>query len=191
MRILTGKYKGRNIFMPAHIRPTQNMFRQVVFNILGNDLSGLTFLDLFAGSGSMALEALSCGAAEVTLVERDPGCLEAIEANIFRLKPGEQGQRACAIKKDAFAFVKETAREGKKFDVVFFDPPFDMKLGRKSLKTLMAHDILHPNSLVVAQYGYDETLPDLDDIVEIPGRFSVLKDKIYGASRLTVIERTP
>ena len=191
MKILTGTYKGRNIFMPAHIRPTQSMLRQAIFDILGQDLSGMTFLDLFAGSGSVAIEALSCGADEVHMVERDPKCLEVIEENIMRINPAERGQKAYIIKKDAFATVKQFAKEGKKFHVVFFDPPFDMRFGKKALKTVMSHDILHPNSLVIAQYGVDDSLPDLDAVVEIPGRFCVIKDKIYGASHLTVIERQP
>ena len=190
MKILTGIYKGRNIFMPANIRPTQSMLRQAIFDILGQDLSGMTFLDLFAGSGSVGIEALSCGADEVHMVERDPKCLEVIEENILRIKPSENGQKAYIIKKDAFATVKQMAKEGKKFHVVFFDPPFDMRFGKKALKTVLSHDILHANSLVIAQYGVDDSLPNLDDVVEIPGRFSVIKDKIYGTSRLTVIERT-
>jgi 16S rRNA (guanine966-N2)-methyltransferase len=190
MKIITGRDSGRNIFMPAHIRPTQNLLRKAVFDIIGHDLEGLSFLDLYAGSGAMGFEALSCAAAEVCMVERDPKCLEVIDANMMILKPGEKGQRVDVIAKDVFATIKEMARQGRKFHIVFFDPPFDQKLGKKTLKTLLAHDILHANSFVVAQYGTDEALPGIDGIVEISGRFLLVKDKTYGASRLTVYERT-
>ncbi|MBF0386339.1 MAG: 16S rRNA (guanine(966)-N(2))-methyltransferase RsmD [Candidatus Omnitrophica bacterium] len=189
MKIINGKDSGRNIFMPAHIRPTQNLLRKAVFDIIGHDLEGLSFLDLFSGSGAMGFEALSCGAHEVCLIERDPKCIEVIEENLMIIKPGERGQRADLITKDVFASVKLMAREGRKFHVVFFDPPFDQKLGRKTLKTLLTHDILHPNSFLVAQYGTDETLPELDGVVEIAGRFLLVRDKVYGSSRLTIFER--
>lgn len=189
MKIINGKDSGRNIFMPAHIRPTQNMLRKAVFDIIGHDLEGLSFLDIFSGSGAMGFEALSCGASEVCMIERDPKCVECIEENLMIIKPGERGQRASLITKDAFATVKKMALEGRKFHVVFFDPPFDMQLGRKTLKTLLSHDILHPNSFLVAQYGTDETLPELDGIVEIAGRFLLVRDNIYGSSHLTVFER--
>ncbi len=189
MKIINGKDSGRNIFMPAHIRPTQNLLRKAVFDIIGHDLDGLSFLDLFSGSGAMGFEALSCGASEVCMVERDSKCVECIEENLMIIKPGERGQKASLIVKDVFSSVKEMARQGRKFHVVFFDPPFDMRLGRKTLKTLMSHDILHPNSFLVAQYGNDETLPELDGVVEIAGRFLLVRDKIYGSSHLTVFER--
>ncbi|MBF0594412.1 MAG: 16S rRNA (guanine(966)-N(2))-methyltransferase RsmD [Candidatus Omnitrophica bacterium] len=189
MKIILGQDSGRNIFMPAHIRPTQNLLRKAVFDIIGEDLDGLSFLDLFSGSGAMGFEALSCGATEVCMVERDPKCVECIEENLMIIKPGERGQRAELVTKDVFATIKEMARTERKFHVVFFDPPFDMKLGRKTLKTLLTHDILHANSFLVAQYGIDETLPDLDGIVTIAGKFLLVKDKVYGSSRLTVFER--
>ncbi len=189
MKIITGEYSGRNIFMPGHIRPTQNLLRKAVFDMIGHDLSGLSFLDLFSGSGAMGFEAISCGAAEVCMVERDPKCVGVIEDNMMILKPGENGQKVDLIIKDVFASIKELERQGRKFHVVFFDPPFDQRLGKKTLKTLLAHDILHPNSFLIAQYGTDETLPGIDDVQEIAGRFLLVKDKIYGSSRLTVYER--
>jgi len=189
MKIINGKDSGRNIYMPVHIRPTQNMLRKAVFDIIGHDLEGLSFLDLFSGSGAMGFEAISCGAGEVCMVERNPKCVETIEANMMIIKPGERGQKVDVIIKDVFSSIKDMARKGRKFDVVFFDPPFDMKLGRKTLKTLLAHDILCPKSFLVAQYGTNETLPGLDGIVEMSGRFLLVKDKVYGSSHLSVFER--
>ncbi|HPB69263.1 MAG TPA: RsmD family RNA methyltransferase, partial [Candidatus Omnitrophota bacterium] len=70
MKILTGSYRGRNFYMPADIRPTQNVARKAIFDLIGHDLSGLTVLDLYAGSGALGLEALSLGASKVTFVEK-------------------------------------------------------------------------------------------------------------------------
>ncbi len=183
MKIILGEYSGRNIYMPAHIRPTQNLLRKAVFDIVGHDLAGVRFLDLFAGSGAVGVEALSCGASEVCMVERDPKCVEVIQENLMILKPALRGLKAEVKVQDVFAAVKEFARSARVFDIVFFDPPFDQKLGRKALKTLMTHDILAPHSYILAQYGLDEKLEEVD------ARFKIIKHKKYGGSQLTVLER--
>ncbi len=169
--------------MPYGIRPTQNSLRKVIFDIIGHDLSGVTFLELFAGSGAIGLEALSCGAKEVWFVDHNPKCVDVIEDNLALLKPVERGLTAQVIHQDAFATIKQFAREGRTFDIVFLDPPFGLKLGKKALKTLLTHDILHANSYVVAQYGTDERLPDPE------GKWTLVKHKQYGASFLTVFQK--
>jgi len=72
MKIIGGIYKGRNFYMPAGIRPTQTIARKALFDILGQDMEGVTFVDLFAGSGAIGLEAISCGAEKVIFVEKRP-----------------------------------------------------------------------------------------------------------------------
>src|SRR3989338_8645565 len=82
MKIIAGQFKGRNFFMPEGIRPTQNLTRKALFDLLGHDLTGLTFLDLFAGSGGVGLEALSRGAQKVTFVEKDENNSQLIRENL-------------------------------------------------------------------------------------------------------------
>src|SRR5580704_10411710 len=81
MKILGGKYKGRNFYMPAGIRPTQNILRAAIFDLLGHDLSGLSFLELFAGSGAVGLEAISRGADTVVMVEHNALNAKTIREN--------------------------------------------------------------------------------------------------------------
>ncbi|NTV29829.1 MAG: 16S rRNA (guanine(966)-N(2))-methyltransferase RsmD [Candidatus Omnitrophica bacterium] len=183
MKIINGEYSGRNIYMPAHIRPTQNLVRKAVFDIIGHDLTGLSFLELFAGSGAIGFEALSCGASEVVFIEHDPKCVEVIEENLQILQPAARGLSATLLQQDSFFAIKEFARQGKKFHVVFFDPPYGLKLAKKTLKTLMSHDILHPSSYIIAQYDTAERMP------EVEGSIRLIKDKVYGSSRLTVYEK--
>jgi 16S rRNA (guanine(966)-N(2))-methyltransferase RsmD len=183
MKILTGEYSGRNFYRPIDIRPTQNILRKAIFDIIGRELEGLRFLDLFSGSGAVGLEALSCGASEVYLVERDAKAVETIQENLTIFKPAERGLKAYVVAQDAFKTVKQLAREGQKFHVVFFDPPYGLKLARKALKTLLAHDILHASSFVIAQYDDGERLPD------VQGKLVVLKNNLYGTSRLTVYQK--
>lgn len=183
MKILTGEFKGRNFFMPAHIRPTQNITRKAIFDIIGHDMTGMHFLDLFAGSGGVGLDAFSCGAQTVTLVERDYKCAQIIEQNLQRFglnNPSEDGRKCQLIQSDVFAAVKSFSRQNKRFDVIFLDPPYDEGMAKKTLKILGAYDILHPNSLIIAEYGKREGLPYLEH------DFQVMTERKYGKSYLVI-----
>ena len=188
MKIIGGKLKGRNFFMPAGIEPTQNVVRKAVFDIIGQDQEGVRFLELFAGSGAVGLEAISRRAQEVVFVERDPKCVDVIHENLKRLgladgpflpQPSVSYE---VIMNDAYASVKLLASRKRKFDVVFADPPYDLGHPKKLLKTLSAHDILHPNCLVIIQYSRREHHPIEDN------RFKLIKQKNYGLSNLAVFE---
>src|SRR5271170_1128024 len=147
MKILGGKYKGRNFYMPAGIRPTQNVLRAAIFDLLGHDFTGLTMLELFAGSGSVSLEAISRGADEVVMVEHNDLNAKTIRENC-ELLDIQLGGEISLIHADAFKTVKSLSEEAKRFDIVFFDPPYAQKLAKKTLKLLTLRDILHPQSLV-------------------------------------------
>lgn len=185
MKILSGKYRNRNIFQPAHIRPTQNITRKAVFDLLGQDLEGLSFLDLFAGSGAVGLEALSLGAGPVVFVERDEKCCEVIRENLARLRAKEDPQSvvpAEVMNMDAFAGIKYLAGQGRRFDVVFMDPPYGQGHVKKALKTLLACDILHRNCFLIAEYGRRDRLEDFED------RLTLIKQRNYGTSHLAIFE---
>ena len=181
MKILGGKYKGRNFYMPEGIRPTQNMLRKALFDLIGHDLSGLSFLELFAGSGAVSLEAVSRGAKEVIMVEHNDLNAKTIQENC-ELLGIDLGGSYRLIHADALATLKLLSEEKKRFDLVFVDPPYGQKLAKKTLKLIGARDILHPQSLVIIQCGACEKL-------EIPQDFSVLTQRRYGSSHLTILQR--
>ena len=81
MKILGGKFKSRNFYMLKDTRPTQNLTRKALFDIIGHDLSDMEFLDLFAGSGAVGLEAVSMGAKKVTFAEKNIRCVDIIYEN--------------------------------------------------------------------------------------------------------------
>lgn len=185
MRIISGKLKGANFFMPKDIRPSQNILRKAIFDILGQDLEGLEVLELYAGSGAVGFEALSCGAKKVTFVEKEERCAKVIESNKQLLSLKAQGRplgECEVLNTDSFWAIKQFAQTKRKFDIVFLDPPFGHDLAKKTLKTLMAYDILHPNCFVIVQYHKHETLPDLE------GRFSLIRERKYGTSYLAIIQ---
>ena len=126
MRVIAGSARGRTLVAPAGrgTRPTADRVRQAVFNILGA-VEGSRCLDLFAGTGGMAIEALSRGAAEAVLVERDPGALRAIRANLSRLGWEE---RARVLPRDVFWALSRLDQRGQRFDLIFLDPPYERGL---------------------------------------------------------------
>ena len=181
MKILGGTLKGRNFYMPKDIRPTQNIFRAAVFDILGHDLTGQSFLELYAGSGAMSLEAISRGAATVVMVEHDPKNTKVIRENC-ELLGIDLGGSFRLIQADAMATIKRLPADQGRFDIIFFDPPYGLKLAKKTLKLLGSNDILHARSFMVAQY-------DRSDLLEIPDGFSVVTQRRYGSSYLTILKK--
>ncbi len=187
MRITTGIYKGRKIVMPQGIRPTQDKVRKALFDILG-DIKGLSFLELFAGSGAVGLEAISRGAVQVVLVEAQRASLEAIEKNIASL-----GVKDCTVFPIAAAKAVGSLEKAKKsFDIVFLDPPYDKNRAsaqkspdeeesatKKTLQMLGACDIVTPDGLVVAQHFKN------DDVPERAGKLELLRQSRYGDTVLS------
>lgn len=185
MKIISGEKKNRNFYMPFGIRPTQNLTRKAIYDLVGHDLSGWEVLDLFAGSGAVGLEALSQGASRVVFVEVNAKCFEVIEENVALLGFKEQGmpsKRVELLNADAFMAVKQLSRSSKKFDLVFLDPPYGLGLVKKMLKTLSSYDIFKPNSFLIIEHGKREDLP------EVEGRFSLITHRKYGTSFLAVYQ---
>lgn len=142
MRIVGGRLRGLKLAeigagdALAHLRPTGDRVREAVFNLLENSLAekplpGARVLDLFAGTGALGLEALSRGAAEALLVERDPALARALQDNLRRLEGGERGR---VVRADAVGLL--AAPLHGRFDVVFVDPPFDAALWQPVLAAL-------------------------------------------------------
>jgi 16S rRNA (guanine966-N2)-methyltransferase len=120
VRIVGGTWRSRRIrFTPrAGLRPTPDRVRETLFNWLGQDLTGLSCLDLFAGSGALGFEAASRGASRVVMVERDRAAYEALSANKALL----DARQVELVRGDALEFGRGV---GGLFDVIFLDPPFD------------------------------------------------------------------
>ncbi|MBU1125366.1 MAG: 16S rRNA (guanine(966)-N(2))-methyltransferase RsmD [Candidatus Omnitrophica bacterium] len=154
MRIITGQYKGKKIIMPKGIRPTQDKVRKALFDILG-DLEGVSFLELFAGSGAVGFEAISRGAAEVTLVEYNRDCLLALKKNISSLK-----LESCTLYPlEAEKAIKRFHEENEIFDIVFLDPPYYLGMSKKVLQMLGVYVIVPPTGFVVVQHFKKDELP--------------------------------
>lgn len=135
VRIIGGQW--RNTRLPVverdGLRPTSDRTRETLFNWLQPALPGARVLDLFAGSGALGLEALSRGAREALLVEREPALATSLQQTLARLQGGDAGQ---VVRADAVAFLRAPLQG--RFDVVFVDPPFEADLWSPVLQALPA-----------------------------------------------------
>jgi 16S rRNA (guanine(966)-N(2))-methyltransferase RsmD len=159
MKITGGKAKGKIIYVPKKIiRPTQNILREALFNIIGASfLKNAVVLDLFCGSGALGIEALSRGAKKAVFVDNNKRCLSFVGKNLAVLKQ-EIKVQASLIKEDAVKAIKKFHGRGKKFDLVFADPAYHRGLGKKCLQALDEYDILTADALIIIEYFKKESL---------------------------------
>jgi 16S rRNA (guanine966-N2)-methyltransferase len=191
MRITGGEFRGRVLRAPkSGVRPTQDMVRQAVFNILMGRIDGSRFLDLYAGSGAVGLEALSRGAVEVTWVERDRKSLAVVRKNTSEIG-GQSVEAGCrVVAAEAVQFLRRRAgREA--YDVIYADPPYvDSRAGEEeALLPLLAAigdgDVLARDGV----FMYESAGGRRAQVIELPQGWREVMDREYGRTRLRVFER--
>lgn len=177
MRIIAGKYKGKVLseFELSSTRPTSDLVRGAIFNMLGEKVNGCTFLDLFAGTGAMGIEAVSRNAKQVVFVDNNQESINLIKKNTTFLK-----ENNFKIKKsDCFEALKELSNSQYCFDIIFIDPPYKTDLAEKCIKQIVKHDLLQNGGLVV--WEHDETKNSLLNML------SDVKNKKYGKKYVTIL----
>jgi 16S rRNA (guanine966-N2)-methyltransferase len=159
MRVIAGKFKGRNLKSPPslQVRPTSDRLRETLFNVIAAHVPESRFLDLCAGSGAVGIEALSRGAAHVTLVDRSRRSCQLIEANLNLCRaPEEQWDIYCS---EAAEFLRQASSDRKSWDLIFVDPPYKEDYLR-ILEPLHAGSVLQPEGLVVIEHHHKTMLPE-------------------------------
>jgi len=182
MRIIGGEYRSRIIKIPksVNIRPTQDKVRGAIFNILGN-VAGANVLDLFAGSGACGIEALSRGCRSVTFVDNNSRCLETVRSNLESLAVNESTYDI--IKANALSIFPRLEKSGKKFDLIFLDPPYYKSLAKKCLINVDSCDILSLTGLVVAEHFRK------DDLFFDMKRLVLEKERRYGDTVVSIYRK--
>ncbi len=158
MRVISGTSRGRRLteFKGDDIRPTPDRVREALFSILQSKLGsfdGLKVLDLFAGSGSLAIESLSRGAVTACLVEKNPVAGKIIRENIQRCRLEE---RATLKIDDAFTILTGLKSA---FDLIFLDPPYHKNMAETAAKRIEGLGILSPNGILCAETSTEEDMP--------------------------------
>lgn len=183
MRISGGEMCGRKLKVPPgeKVRPTQDRVREALFSMLMTAIPDSVFIDLFAGSGAVGIEAYSRGARCVTWIEQDPRNVAVLKENVAALMPGEGEAVCCEVSR----WLKGSGR-GRQASIVFADPPY--AIGRDQgfaevMRLLRENRVLGADGLFVAE------MPESRQPEEAEG-WTLLRDRTYGHTRLAIYRMT-
>ena len=174
MRVITGTARGRKLQTPSgnDIRPTTDIVKEAVFSIIQFNIEGRAFLDAYAGSGQMGIEALSRGAKKAVFLDNSRQSCDTVRKN---LEITELSEKAVVRNTDTLSYISGVT---EKFDIVFIDPPYRTGLLQKTLEIVPY--IMNAGGLIICEHPVDETVPD--DI----GDFLLKKNYKYGKIIITV-----
>jgi 16S rRNA (guanine966-N2)-methyltransferase len=181
VRIVGGEARSRTLrAVPGDAtRPTADRVRQSLFDLLGQRCDGLAVLDLYAGSGALALEALSRGARSAVLVESAPAAAQVIEENLAALG---YAARATLLRDDVQRTLAALAARGQRFDLIFSDPPYALRAAQATLEAIARHGLLAPGGRVVLERSRKEPSP------APPGGLALVDERSYGETALSIFE---
>jgi len=148
IRIISGIYKGKRLKRVPHpnVRPVPDKLKEALFNIIQEDVRGSIFLDGFAGTGSIGIEALSRGAEKVVFIDEYYPAVKVIKINLAKCEAEEKTR---IIQKEFNRAVIQLAKEEMKFDLIFLDPPYKLLDERNPLKVLKKRELLKPRGKVM------------------------------------------
>ncbi len=158
MRITGGSAKGRQLFLPkgCPIRPTADLVKEALFSVL-RSVAGRSFLDLFAGSGSVGIEALSRGAARAVFVEKNRSLAHAIADNVGRCGFDDRSE---VLAMDAQRAIRSLSERKTCFDILFADPPYETGFLAPTLQSLAGAWLVSQDGVVVLQHSLREAVPE-------------------------------
>ena len=176
MRVIAGSARRLNLMTPkgSSVRPTTDRIKETLFNIIQDDVPGSRFLDWFAGSGGIGIEALSRGASFCVFADASRSSISCIRANLAHTH-FEQCSRvyACDYKRALGKLKNE-----EPFDIIFLDPPYQKGLEEEALKLTAAYDLLNDDGLIII-----ETLLDTEYDGNVPECFYIEREKKYKSNK--------
>lgn len=166
MRIITGKARGLKLKTPKgmDVRPTADRVKESLFNILGNRVIDAEVLDLFAGTGNLGLEALSRGAKKTVFVDHSSTSLKLTRENALLARLAEQAE---FYKFDALSALNRFAQVGRKFSIIFCDPPYNKGLVAKVLTGIAANGLIASGGVVIVEHSKHESIPEGIDSIKV------------------------
>lgn len=179
MRIISGKYRGKEVFgyQLEGTRPTQDRIKESLFAMIQNEVRDAKVLDLFAGTGNLGLEALSNGARHCTFVDNNQKAVQTIKKNIHNLNiPTDQHK---VILSDYQAFLNQ---DKESYDVIFLDPPYRYTVLPELLNDLVTKEKITSGGIVACEYEQGNLIESVQNLVQI-------KDRKYGYKRITIYKR--
>ena len=177
MRVIAGK--ARRLPLKAtpglDTRPTIDRIKETLFNIINPDIPGCAFLDLYSGSGSIGIEALSRGARVSFFVENNAKAVKCIQENLAFTRLAED---AVVMQKNVLSAINELSLKKQHFDIVYMDPPYHLGLEEETLKALETSGIIDEDSLVIVEADKNNRLEFLSDT-----NFEIIREKDYKTNK--------
>lgn len=173
MRIIAGLAKGRKILSPEGMetRPTLDRIKESIFNIIQNYVVDSTVLDVFAGTGSLGLEAISRGAHECSLVDKGANTFELLKKNVELLKFSD---KCICYNMDSYTVLKNFVTQNKKFDIIFIDPPYAKEMIPPAISIISDNLLLNKEGIIVTKIDSKET------IFEGDSKIILVDYRVYG-----------
>lgn len=180
MRVITGSARGKHLqtLTGLDTRPTTDRVKESIFNIIQFDIEGRRVLDLFAGSGQLAIECISRGALHATTVDVSPAATKIIRENVSNCKFEDQIH---IVTEDSLKFL---ARIKNQFDLILLDPPYASNLLARALQKIEEFDILSNGGIMVCESARDAVLEELSP----PYRKG--REYLYGKTKVTIYHKT-
>jgi 16S rRNA (guanine966-N2)-methyltransferase len=182
MRVIAGKARRLQLKTPEGFdtRPTSDKHKETLFNILNPYLADADFLDLFAGSGAIGIEALSRGAKYAAFVEDNRAALDCIRINLQNTRLEKQAE---VFAMSALEAIRALEIKGKVFDIIFMDPPYNRMLECDLLLALQHSNIVYCNTIIIVEASLNTGFDYLEDT-----KFRIFKKKEYKTSQHVFIE---
>lgn len=179
LRITGGQLRGRKIktLEGKGTRPMLSRIRKSLFDLIGNRITDADFLDLFAGTGSVGIEALSRNAASATFIEKEAAAIEVINGNLSLF---DLSGRARVYRRDVLSWLSLVAGEGEAFDIIFVGPPYFQNLADKVLEQIPGAGILKEDGLIFIQHYKKEK-------IVVPDGLELAEERKYGDMFLSII----
>lgn len=183
MRVIAGEAKRLKLVAPKGdtTRPTSDKIKETLFNILAPDIYGVTFLDLFAGSGAIGIEALSRGASGCTFIEKNKDAVNCIKTNLQTTRFTDRAR----IYPNDVGTCLHTLHPAKPYGIVFMDPPYGKDMERSVLTMLAGSDIIDDDTLIIVEEADDADLSYIEDL-----GFYMIRVKHYKNSKHVFIRRS-
>ena len=184
MRVIAGTARRLQLksLKGTKTRPTLDRYKETLFNTIQGYVPGARFLDIFAGTGSIGIEALSRGADSCLFIENDREAIKVINEN---LKITHLEDRAEVMTSDALNGLVMIEKKGP-FDVIFMDPPYDRNMERRVLEYLTMSQMIDEDSLIIFEASLDTDISYLDDL-----GYDLVKEKHYKSNKHVFVQRRP
>lgn len=177
--MISGTAKGHKLktIKGTATRPTSDMVKGALFNIIACSIENSSVLDAFAGTGSLGIEALSRGANNAVFLDKSIECCETIKENLLHTKLAEKAE---VYPTDFANGIERLYKKGLRFDLILLDPPYNKNFIQETLKTLINNDIMKDDGIIVAEHSISDDLPGT------VGRLELIDTRKYGDTMITI-----